>query len=227
VIARVEDGRVLGTNVLKCAGCEGFGRIQLLREQQVETLICNGIKGFYGDLLRAAGMTVVSGVSTGINEALEAWIAGRLVPDGTAIEPVDLSGEIPLEDLVCWTNELFIAHGYEVDRGADRAPFPIDLIAQINCPVCHRPIRVAICCGAHTYRPEREIELLHLVSAGGYDARVYVHSTTPLVSARCREYGVELIDPDARFASRDDPIDDRIPVLQNVVAGHERASART
>ncbi len=225
LIARFENNELLSTRVVDCGGCEGFGRVQMLRQRQVDTLICSGIKGFYRDLLQAAGIAVVSNVSGGVSETLTAWVAGKLAPDGAEAEPIDFEGEFPLEDLVCWTRELFVAHGYRVSDSADRAPFPIDLVAEIPCPVCHRPIRVAICCGAHTYRPEREIELLHLVSAGGYDARVYVRSTTPHVAARCREYGVELIDPDSRFANRDEPVADRIPILQTVVAGHERASA--
>jgi len=225
VLATIEGGAVVSTRLVDCGGCEGFGRIQLLQKKKVNALVCSGIKAFYRDLLDASGIAVVSNVSADVTEALEDYIAGRLQPDHTTAEPVDLTDEIPLEDLICWTRELFTVHGYTAHDGADLAPFPIDLIAEIDCPKCDRKVRVAICCGAHSYRPEREIELLHLVAMTGYNARVYVRSATPDIMNRCREYGVELIDPDARFANRDDPVSDRIPILQSIVSGHEAASA--
>jgi predicted Fe-Mo cluster-binding NifX family protein len=227
MIARVEYGRAVESRIVECGGCEGFGRVQLLRDSGVNVLICNGIKDFYRNLLRAAGIAIFPDVSGGVSEAIDAYVVGQLTPDSKADGTIEFDSEVPLEDLVCWTNELFSAHGYIVRPAAEYAPFPVDLIAEINCPVCFKLIRVAICCGAHMYRPDQEIQLLHLVASGGYHARVYVHSTTPTVKERCHEYGVELIDPDAAFAFQDHHVRDRIPILQEAIAGHEAASGRS
>ena len=227
LLADVEGGRVVSQKILECKGCEGFGRIQLLRDNEANVLICGGIKGFYRDLLQASGLAVISNVSAGVTEALGGYVSGGLTPDQEIEEAVEPEGEIPLEDLVCWTHELFAAHGYRVRPGAELAPFPVDLVAEIECPVCHKPVRVAICCGAHTYRPDQEVKLLHHAAASGYHARAYVRSSTPQVARRCREYDIELIDPDAGFASCDHPVVGRIPILQSVVRGHEAASAGT
>lgn len=224
LFARIEGGQIISRKILECKGCEGFGRIQLLRDNEANVLICGGIKGFYRDLLQASGLAVISNVSSGVTDALGEYIAGGLAADREVEEPVDPEAEIPLEDLVCWTQELFSAHGYRVSPGSDLAPFPVDLVAEIECPICHKPVRVAICCGAHTYRPEQEVKLLHRAAASGYHARAYVRSSTPQIARCCREYEIELIDPDAGFASCDHPVQGRIPVLQSLVRGHEAAS---
>jgi predicted Fe-Mo cluster-binding NifX family protein len=224
LLANVEGGQVISQKIVECTGCEGFGRIQLLRDNEANVLICGGIKAFYRDLLQASGLAVISNVSSGVTDALGQYVSGSSVPDREAEEPVEPGSEIPLEDLVCWTQELFAAHGYRVKPGAELAPFPVDLVAEIECPVCHKPVRVAICCGAHTYRPDQEVKLLHRAAGSGYHARAYVRSSTPGIARCCRDYEIELIDPDAGFASCDHPVKGRIPVLQSVVRGHEAAS---
>ena len=222
LIARIADGAVRSTRMVECRGCEGFGRVQLLRESRANVLVCNGIKHFYRDLLQAAGLLVVSHVSASAVGALEDFLSGRLTADADTAEPVDLQDEIPLADLICWTEELFTAHGYAVRKAIEVAPFPIDLVAEIECPVCGKPVRVAICCGAHMYRPEQEIQLFHLHAAHGYHARVYVHPASEQIMRQCRDYAIELIDPDSREFSRDHPVADRIPLLRTAV-GHEGA----
>jgi predicted Fe-Mo cluster-binding NifX family protein len=212
--------------IKECFGCEGFGRVQLMRDKKVDILICNGIKGFYRDLLKASGVQVYPNVAGPISEVLRRYAVGELAPDESDEEPLDAAPVIPLEDLVCWTRELFTAHGYAVQPGETVAPFPVDLVAEIECPVCHKPVRVAICCGAHTYRRTDEIRELHQVASATYHACVYVHSATPQIERCCREYGIELVDPDARFAARDHPSKGGIPILQGAVAGHEKASGR-
>jgi predicted Fe-Mo cluster-binding NifX family protein len=222
-IIRVEDNRVCSETRIDAGGCEGFGRIQLLKDRHTDVLICNGIKRFYRDLLQATGILIVSEVSESIQTALADFLHGKLTPDNKPDDSLKFENDVPLDDLICWTRELFRAHGYAVSPGHERAPFPIDLIAEISCPICAKKIRVAICCGAHTYRPEQEIQLLHQVTTARYDAKVYVHNATAAVQKCCAQYGVELIDPDARFATRDQVTPGRIPLLQAVVAGHETA----
>jgi predicted Fe-Mo cluster-binding NifX family protein len=227
VMARLEGAQVSEQTIKKCSGCEGFGRVQLMRDKRVDVLICNGIKGFYRDLLRASGVKVLANVSGEIGTALEHLAAGELMPEAADEEPVVDADAIPLDDLVCWTRELFLAHGYDVRPGENLAPFPIDLVAEIQCPICQKPVRVAICCGAHTYRSTDEIRRLHQVASSGYNARVYIHSATPKIEQCCREYGIELVDPDGEFAAEDDPAQDNVPILQGAIEGHEQMSGRT
>ena len=223
VIIRLDDGRTVSQEVVQNTGCKGFGNLQLLRERGVNTLICNGIKVFYRDALVASNITVISDISDGIEAALERYVSGELSARENLAD-TECTTPIPLQDLVCWTKELFSVHGYRVSEREEPDQFPIDLVAEIDCPVCNRPVRIAICCGAHTYRCRQEISELNRVAKSSYDARVYVRPTTPQVETCCREYGIELIDPNAKFASADHPTPSRLPILQQPVEGHEKAS---
>lgn len=224
LLATVRDGHLARQEMVEAQGCEGFGQVQLLRDRSVAALICNGIKAFYRDILNAAGITVIPGIAGPADLAVGDFCAGRIVPSRDRTAAVDLTGGYPLEDLICWSKELFSAHGFRVRSGADAALFPIDLVAEIECPVCRRPVRVAICCGAHAYRPEQEIQALHLAAAADYHASVYVHTSSTTIKNYCEQYGIELIDPDAGFARHDRPEADRIPILQRPISGHEQAS---
>ncbi|MBD3258778.1 hypothetical protein GF377_10120 [candidate division GN15 bacterium] len=223
VMARIEGGRVVSRKIVKSTGCKGFGNLQLLREEQVTALLCNGIKAFYRDALVASKIRVVPRVSAAVEQALAAFAAGEL--DRTDLSKAeDDCPPVPLTDLVCWTRELFTSHGYTVHAREEADPFPIDLVAEIACPKCHKPVRIAICCGAHTYRCSQEISEFNRVAQGNYHARVYVRPGTPQIEQCCRDYGIELVDPNARFASKDHPAVDRLPILQMPVPGHEQAS---
>ena len=227
LISRWEGKKELSTQLIECSGCEGFGRVRLLREHGVDVLICNGIKSFYQDILVSSGITVIPNVSLPAHEALRQFAAGQLQPEAvSAADSSALLDKIPHEDLVCWAKELFEAHGYRVSMAEDQAPFPIDLVAEISCPVCRKPVRVAICCGSHTYKSDQEIKELHRVAVADYHAQVYVHPGTPSIQTCCRQYGIELIDPDAELAGPKCLTGSAIPVLRGPVSGHDQASAQ-
>jgi len=225
VMVTLEEGAELSREVIHCTGCEGFGRVQLLLDQHVEVLICNGIKSFYRDLLHSYGIRVIPDAAGTVDAVLADFLTGRLQPGEEEFRAAAAGPTIPLEDLVCWSKELFTAHGFTVFPATDRAPFPVDLIAEIRCPVCGKPIRVAICCGAHTYRCDQELSQLHQVANADFDAYVYIHTATEPALRYCSDYGFELLDPNAQFASSDRPEPNRIPILQNPIPGHEDAFA--
>lgn len=224
VLARIENGREVSRETIQCSGCEGFGRISLLRDHKIDALICGGIKGFYRDLLVSSGVTVICNQGGTIDELLAAYEGGASVDGCPVVPQVLIENPIPLDDLICWTRELFTAHGYTVFPGEEKASFPIDLVAEIKCPVCQKPVRVAICCGAHSYRRDQEIRELHSAARVDFHARVYVHPATEQVERCCREFNIELIDPNAKYAHKDHPTSDHIPILQHQVNGHEAAS---
>lgn len=224
MISVLEDGELTSSRAIGCRGCEGFGRVRLLRDKNVQMLVCDGIKGFYRDLLGASGIEVISGVTLSIEEVLRELAVGSL--NGVTDDPLteEESPDIPLEDLICWARELFEAHGYKTTPGAERAPFPIDLIAEISCPLCKRPVRVAICCGAHAYRTDQELREFSRVSATDYHARVYVRPASSSVKQCCFDYGIDLIDPDKESTVHRRIAKGRIPLLLGTVVGHEKAS---
>ena len=57
---------------------EPFDRVRLLKDQQVDTVICGGMQAFYEDLLKASGFEVVSWVSGSIDQLLASYLRGEL-----------------------------------------------------------------------------------------------------------------------------------------------------
>ncbi len=57
-----------------------FDRVRLLRDQEVDTLICGGMEGHYEELVRASGFQVISWVAGRVEDLLEMYIRGQLVP---------------------------------------------------------------------------------------------------------------------------------------------------
>jgi predicted Fe-Mo cluster-binding NifX family protein len=225
VFAKIEAHTEQDREVIQCTGCEGLGRVQLILDRHADLLICNGIRSIYCHMLRSNGVQVLTDQSGTVDEVLEQIRIEALPVAGPPGTPIEVEPQIPLEDLICWTRELFSACGYSVYPGAERAPFPVDLVAEITCPVCHKTIRIAICCGAHTYRCDQEISQLHRVAGTDFHACVYIHPATEHVQRYCSDYGIELLDPNARFAQSDRLARNRIPILQNPIPGHERAFA--
>jgi hypothetical protein len=122
---------------------------------------------------------------------------------------------------------LFEAHGYRVQAGPGPDAFLIDLVAELTCPVCRLPVRVAICCAAHAYRADLEIAEFHQASRSGYNARAYVSTQQPAVWECCREYGIEPLDPGGDQMEGGDGPERTIPLLHGPITGHERASRRS
>lgn len=59
-----------------------FDRIRLLRDQEVDTLICGGVQDTFEASLKANGIRVISWVSGTVDDLMELYLRGRLVePD--------------------------------------------------------------------------------------------------------------------------------------------------
>jgi len=57
-----------------------FDRVRLLKDQNVDTLICGGVQAVFEDLVEAAGIQVISWVSGNVESLVEQFIQGRLTP---------------------------------------------------------------------------------------------------------------------------------------------------
>jgi predicted Fe-Mo cluster-binding NifX family protein len=53
-------------------------RLRLLRDQEVDTLICGGLQDRFEDLIRASGIRVISWVSGNVDELLDSFLHGDL-----------------------------------------------------------------------------------------------------------------------------------------------------
>lgn len=79
----IHEGRVVEQVDFPLRSREPFDRVRLLRDQRVDVLICGGMQDIYEDLIRASGLEVISWVSGEVEDLLDMYLRGSLVP-GTA-----------------------------------------------------------------------------------------------------------------------------------------------
>ncbi len=76
----VSGGRVVDQMDFPLRSRDPFDRVRLLRDQEVNTLICGGMEDHYEDLVRASGFQVISWVVGRVEDLLDMYIRGQLVP---------------------------------------------------------------------------------------------------------------------------------------------------
>ena len=193
----------------------------MLQIHRINILICNGIKASYLDMLKASDISVIPKVSLTIIEALNQFTTNKLqVSNNDKNELTDTSC-VPHQELVEWAGSIFKKHGFDVTEGPGEDAFLIDLVCEISCPQCKRPIKVAVCCGSHTYRTELEIAEFHRATSSGYNARVFVCTSQPAIVTCCKEYYIQLIDPEMDTALDHDSKDATIPLLKGPIMDHK------
>jgi len=79
-IFTISDGGVADQMDFPLRSREPFDRVRLLRDQEGETVICGGVQEIYEDSLRAVGIRVISWVSGSVDDLLELFLRGQLVP---------------------------------------------------------------------------------------------------------------------------------------------------
>jgi len=225
LIVKIRDNIKISETKIECLGCNGYSQVKFLVNNKINILICNGIKLFYRDLLKVSGLKVISNVTESAENAVSAFISGRLIADNGASEYIELSSKIPHDDLVCWTREFFLNQGFKVSPKSSSSQLLIDLVAEISCPNCNENIKVGICCGGHTYRISHELRDLRLVAPDEFHAKVFVYPFNPRIHKACTEYDIQLIDPDWDDDHSKKSDVNNIPILRYPIIGHEKACA--
>jgi predicted Fe-Mo cluster-binding NifX family protein len=222
-IYSIKNKKIVSSKIINCFASEGFMRIRLLRLYEIHTLICNGIKNFSKDQLVAMGISVIPNINRSVKLAIDLFLMDEL-KKYEKIEFTTQSNSIVSHDnLVTWAEELFTSSGYSVSFYPDEDSFLIDLIAKINCPICGRQIKVAICCGAQIYNADQEIKEFHHNTKTQYDARVYVYLMDQQLEKSCIDYGIEFLSPESTDKLLNRKVGSVIPILQRPVEGHEKA----
>ena len=80
----IKEGAVASHRLIDAEGSGHSALGGFLKENGVDLLICGGIGGGAKNVLAAAGIELVSGVSGSIDEAVKAFLAGRLKDDPAA-----------------------------------------------------------------------------------------------------------------------------------------------
>lgn len=76
----IQRGRIVDQVDFPLQSREPFDRVRLLRDQGVHTVICGGMQDVYEDILKASGFEVISWVSGTVEDLLDLYLKGRLVP---------------------------------------------------------------------------------------------------------------------------------------------------
>lgn len=59
---------------------DALDRLRLLRDQNVDLLICGGVQEYFQDALEESGITVISWVSGSVDSLLTSFMDGELAP---------------------------------------------------------------------------------------------------------------------------------------------------
>jgi predicted Fe-Mo cluster-binding NifX family protein len=76
----IEDGTVTDRIDFPLRSREPFDRVRLIRDQHVDTIVCGGVQEIYENSLRAGGIEVISWVSGTVDDLLELFLRGQLIP---------------------------------------------------------------------------------------------------------------------------------------------------
>jgi len=78
-IFTIEGKTVVNQVDFKLESRDVFDRLRLLRDQQVDVLICGGVQNVFEDMLKANGIHVISWVSGSVDLLLKRYLHGELV----------------------------------------------------------------------------------------------------------------------------------------------------
>jgi len=221
-IILIQNKKVVTKKIINCLASEGFMRVRMLRLYEVHALICNGIKNFYRDQLVAMGISVIPNINQSVDVALNLFVMGKLKKDEKKQFTLENNAIVSHDELVTWAEDLFKNNGYSI-KSPDEGSFLIDLIAEMNCPLCGKQIKVAVCCGAQIYKADQEIKEFHHNTKTQFNARVYVYLMNPLLEKSCNDYGIEFLSPGSESREINKGSDTIIPILKRPIEGHEKA----
>jgi predicted Fe-Mo cluster-binding NifX family protein len=75
-----------------------FDRVRLMRDQQVNTIICGGMQERFEDMIKTNGIEVISWMSGTVEDLLGLYIRGRLAPGKRSEPPGSVPGVVRAED---------------------------------------------------------------------------------------------------------------------------------
>lgn len=78
-IFTVEEGRVLDQLDFPISSRDPLDRIRLLRDQQVDVIICGGVQDVFEEMLRGTGIRLLTWVDGNIEDLLNLFLQGLLV----------------------------------------------------------------------------------------------------------------------------------------------------
>lgn len=224
-VNEILDKKVVSTEYLEIDESSALAKVKLMQSESVELIICSGIKKTIKEMLEDLSIIVIDGIIGHISDALQSFIHLNNITKNFKYQPSSERRSTSLPEMKSNIADFFRKNRFEVYNGEQFAPFPVDLIAFTQCPVCKQKISTAICCGAHTFLPEKEISEFYFAAFRNFDALIYVHENTPDVKRICSKYNIELLDPflDRQHIDEKEKDGKYIPIIKMPVKDHEKA----
>jgi predicted Fe-Mo cluster-binding NifX family protein len=221
-IIKTEQSGIQSTKSFICNVNKGFDLIKLLQIHKTDILICNGIKDYLKDQLKSNGIEVISDVNDPIECVIDKLLTGELEDKKRSSNHLNEYYSVIHYDLVMWAEKLFRDNGFSVTLLHENESILTDFVAVYNCPVCKKPIRVAVCCGAQMYRADYEIREFFYAVHSNYDVCAYVYIYDPKIAKCCSNYGIEYICTEDFNSKAAENNDDVIPILKNPIRTHNK-----
>ena len=184
-IYEILDKKIISTGYLDCIDDSPIAKVKLMQTQYVELIICSGIKKTTKEILEDFSIIVIDGIIGQISGALTSFIHLSIITNSFNYKTFKENFAKTLPEMKSNIADFFRKNSFEVYSGENFAPFPVDLIAFTRCPVCNQRISTAICIGAHTFSPEKEISEFYFVAFRNFDVLIYVHENTPEIKRIC------------------------------------------
>ncbi len=222
-IYQTEENGGYNKHPLKIDNVSGIENVRRLRNEKIDVLICGGINDKFKYMLETTGVQVISRITGWTDSAFKAFLKGEI--SGPNEEPIyqSMDSDPSLADLINRSIQLFSASGYRIYSGEQYASFPVDFVAEIDCPICGKPVKAAICCGKHIYRIDEEIREFHLNTGENFNVRIYIQTHSPAVEKSCQQFGIQLIDPaKVQIGKQYQDKIAAIPLIRSPVKGHNK-----
>jgi predicted Fe-Mo cluster-binding NifX family protein len=221
-IIKTGQSGIHSTKSFICNVIKGYDIIKLLQLHKTDILICNGIQNYLKDQLKSNGIEVISDINDPVECVIDKFLTGELEEKNRNNNHLDEYYSVIHHDLVLWAEDLFRDNGYAVTSLSENESILTDFVAVYDCPVCKKPIRIAVCCGAQMYRADYEIrEFFHAVQSR-YDVYAYVYIYDPKIARCCSKYGMEYICTENFNLKNAQTGNVVIPILKNPIRTHEK-----
>lgn len=221
-IIKTGQSGIHSTKSFICNVNKGYDLIKLLQIHKTDILICNGIKTYLKDQLNSNGVEVISDINDPVECVIDKLLTGELEEKNRSSNNMHEYYSVIHHDLVLWAEELFLGSGFKVTSLSENDSILTDFVAVYDCPVCKKPIRIAVCCGAQMYRADYEIREFYHAIHPHYDVCAYVYIYDPKIAKCCSKYGLEYICTEEFDLKAVKNEKDVIPILKNPVKTHDK-----
>lgn len=170
-------------------------RVQELKKNHVNIVICNAICSYTERLLFLNQIRYISGITGTIEHVLDDFLQEKLLEKEPDLNQKALLKKSDINVLIDLGMEYFHNCGFTLTKPDSGTKTFIDFIGG-KVTKEKKKTEIAVCCGAHIYKIEGEIREFAREAGSQFDEIYYIHPTCPGIKQICDQYRVILLDPE-------------------------------